>query len=196
MPERNAGGAASGQAGEGAAARVEALSFGDAGGIPNNPRLPALLYRGALPPGDPAAAEARLARHGWTRAWRNGIFDYHHYHSTAHEVLAVVAGTVRVMLGGPGGRAVGLRAGDVVLLPAGTGHRNLGGSDDLLVVGAYDGGRDYDLLTADSGGHDAAVARIAAVPDWARDPVTGERHAAPAPDGAPDGAQAGTKAGA
>lgn len=151
----------------------ELLFFADDGAIPNNPRLPALLFRGAVRPGDPAAAEALFARHGWPPAWRNGIYPYHHYHPDAHEALAIARGTVRVMLGGEGGQVLDLAAGDVVVLPAGTGHRNLGASPDLLVVGAYPEGQSPTEYRGRPGEHAKAIPRITQVPDPPREPVRG-----------------------
>lgn len=142
--------------------------------IPNNPRLPVLLHRGAVAAGDAAAAEAVFRTHGWRPAWRDGIFDWHHYHSNAHEALAIVAGHVRVQLGGETGVAIDLAAGDVVVLPAGTGHRNLGSDAALLVVGAYpEGAAPPDQLHGAP--EEAARARhaIAATPDPPSDPLTG-----------------------
>lgn len=118
-----------------------------------------------------AQAEAALAARGWTNSWRNGIYPFHHYHSTAHEVLVVVRGQARVTLGGEGGSQVQLQAGDVVLLPAGTGHRNDGSSPDLLVVGAYAGNRDWDVCRPEETDTAAAQRRIADVPDWEQEPV-------------------------
>ena len=151
----------------------ELLFFADDGTIPNNPRLPTLLFRGAVPPGEPEAAEALFARHGWPPAWRNGIYPYHHYHPDAHEALAIACGTVRVMLGGEGGQALDLGAGDVVVLPAGTGHRNLGASPDLLVVGAYPRGQSPSECRGRPGEHPKAVPQIAQVPDPPTEPVRG-----------------------
>lgn len=144
-----------------------------AGEIPNNPRLPVLLHRGAIPAGDPAAAEALFARHGWPPAWRNGIYDFHHYHPDAHEALAIASGHVRVRLGGEAGVTLDLVAGDVVVLPAGTGHRNLGASKDLLVVGAYPPGMSPEQYTGRPGELEQALPAIAATPDPPSDPVTG-----------------------
>ncbi len=148
--------------------------FEDDGSIPNS-RLPVLVYSGALERDAGARAyEELFAEHGWLGAWRDGIYPFHHFHSTAHEVLGIAAGSAEVMLGGPDGRRFELRSGDVVVLPAGTGHRNLGSSPDLLVVGAYPDGMDWDLRRGDPAGHDEAVANIARVPLPDRDPVQGE----------------------
>jgi uncharacterized protein YjlB len=153
---------------------LQALLFEDAGTIPNNPRLPLLWWRKALPPDAGAAAfEELFARHGWSDSWRNGIFTYPHFHSTSHEVLGIAQGSVRVRLGGATGKEVDLAAGDVVLIPAGVGHQNLGASDDLLVVGAYPAGAEVDLLR-DAAGDPAVRDRIAAVPLPSSDPVEGE----------------------
>ena len=111
--------------------------------MPNNPRLPLIVYRGALETGGDTAAScvALFARNGWTGAWKNGVYSHHHYHSSAHEVLGIAAGRVRVRLGGEGGQTVELRAGDVVVIPAGVAHKHEGASTDLIVVGAYPRGR-------------------------------------------------------
>ncbi|WP_191061398.1 cupin domain-containing protein [Geminicoccus harenae] len=151
----------------------QALRFEDAGSVPNNPHLPLIWWQGALEPdAGPEAFEARFAQNGWGRSWRNGIFDYPHFHTNNHEVLGIARGRVRVRLGGDTGTEVELAAGDVVLIPAGVGHQNLGASDDLLVVGAYPPGEEVDLVR-DASGDEAARARIAAVPLPATDPLDG-----------------------
>jgi uncharacterized protein YjlB len=153
---------------------VEERRFAPEGRIPNNPDLPLLVYRGVLAAGEMAAAncEALFSGHGWSNGWRNGIFGYHHFHSTAHEVLGLVKGEARVRFGGEGGETVALRVGDVVVIPAGVAHRNEGASRDLVVIGAYAGGRDYDTCTASDA---SALARIQATPKPAADPVYGAR---------------------
>jgi uncharacterized protein YjlB len=120
------------------APKIEDYRFADDGRVPNNPRLPLIVYRGALKTGGDAAAScvALFDRNGWTGAWQNGVYSHHHYHSSAHEVLGIASGWVRVRLGGESGQTIELRAGDVVVIPAGVAHKNEGESPDLLVVGA------------------------------------------------------------
>ena len=150
--------------------------FDDDGRIPNNPKLPLVVYRLALPPSHDLAKnfERRFAENGWTNSWRNGIFTYHHYHSNTHEVLGVAQGQVRVCFGGEAGEVLALSAGDVAILPAGTGHKSESATEDFLVVGAYPDGRDYDICRGDPAEHDFAVKRIASVPLPRKDPVFGE----------------------
>ncbi len=155
----------------------EQYLFEDDGRLPNNPHLPLLLYRGALtlPKDDPARGfEELFARHGWGDSWRNSIYGYHHYHSTAHEVLGIARGRVRVRLGGERGIAVELVAGNVVVIPAGVGHKNEGSSPDLLVIGAYPEGQEVDLCRGEAGERPRVLANIARVPLPASDPVLGE----------------------
>lgn len=149
----------------------ETLTLDPNQGVPNNPALPVLVYRGVVPIGDPDAIEAKLRGNGWRPDWRDGVFPYHHYHSTAHEALACTSGSTELMLGGEGGHAVRVAAGDLLVLPAGTGHCRIAASTDFLLVGAYPDGQHWDICreAADA----ATLARIAAVPLPAADPVGG-----------------------
>jgi uncharacterized protein YjlB len=143
---------------------------GDA--IPNHPRFAVLVYRGVAGIEDAQTAQEVLGRHGWGGSWVDGVFDFHHFHSNAHEVLAVVAGRATLELGGPGGDEFAVSAGDVLVLPAGTGHRRASASGGFTVVGAYPRGQeDYDLLRE---ADDAARARIGALPAPPEDPVGGD----------------------
>jgi uncharacterized protein YjlB len=139
--------------------------------IPNNPVLPVIVYRQAIrQEGDRAAAfEAAFARNGWQGTWRNGIYDYHHYHSGAHEVLGIARGTGRVLLGGPGGMEFAIAAGDCLVLPAGTGHCRLSASPDFLVIGAYPPGQHADMQV--NAPTDAMLLAIRHCPLPERDPV-------------------------
>lgn len=151
---------------------VETHTFEDDGAIPNSP-LPALVYRDIPAARDAPSCERLFAQNGWLGAWRNGIFSFHHFHSTAHEVLGIVGGGASVALGGPGGQIVEVHRGDVLVLPAGTGHRNTGSSGDLVVVGAYPDGMSWDLRRGDPAEHDEVLANIRAVPLPRTDPVHG-----------------------
>ncbi len=152
--------------------------FAPSQGVPNNPDLPVLLYRGVLL-GAATTFESLLDANGWEPRWRNGVYDYHHFHSTAHETLGFVRGTASVKLGGEDGEVFEVGPGDILVLPAGTGHKRLSASDDLLVVGAYPPGQDYEVERADEAGLEAALARIAAVPLPETDPLTGRDGALP-----------------
>ncbi|HWL09441.1 MAG TPA: hypothetical protein VNQ76_13620 [Planctomicrobium sp.] len=149
---------------------------GDAG-FPNNPRLPLLIYQQVFPQGefDVAAELERLfKRNQWKGQWRNGVFSYHHFHSNAHEVLGICRGSAELQFGGPGGPILTIDAGDVAILPAGTGHKRVKATEDFLVVGAYPSGQeDYDLLRGDPEERPAAEERIAAVSLPQNDPVYG-----------------------
>jgi uncharacterized protein YjlB len=136
--------------------------------IPNHPRFDVLIYRGVNAPD----VRALFAEHGWGGAWTDGVLHFHHFHSTSHEVLGVVAGEATIELGGPQGEAFDVGAGDVLVLPAGTGHRRATARQGFTVVGAYPAGQeDYDLLRE---ADDAARERIAALPAPDQDPVGGE----------------------
>ncbi|MGB3339712.1 MAG: cupin domain-containing protein [Devosia sp.] len=149
--------------------------FPDDGQFPNSP-LPVVIYRAAVS-ADEASAEAMEALfdgNGWPSQWRAGVYDYHHYHSTAHECLGIASGSATLRLGGPGGRSFAVEAGDVLLLPAGTAHRCEGTDQDFLVVGAYPPGQNWDVLRGDAADRPEADIRIARVPLPVTDPVGGQ----------------------
>jgi uncharacterized protein YjlB len=147
----------------------------DSEGIPNNPTLPVVIHRGVEEIiDDPAACERLFQSHGWGGNWRDGIFPFHHFHSNAHEVLGIVAGTPEVTLGGPEGERLTLHPGDVVVLPAGTGHKREDSGTRLLVIGGYPAGQEnYDLRRADPVALEAMQRNIAAVALPEADPVQG-----------------------
>ncbi len=155
---------------------VESETVADDGIFPNNERLPALVYRGAfvLSRDEPAAIiEDVFRRNGWGGTWRDGIYSYHHYHSTAHEVLGVASGTARVQLGGDAGPIFELAVGDALVIPAGVAHKNLGSSPNFLVVGAYPAGQDWDMNYGRPGERPRADRNLELTPLPATDPLFG-----------------------
>jgi len=131
--------------------KPQTYRFKDDGLIPNHPQWPLLVYKSAvrLPDTlDPAAVfEELFESNGWGDSWRNGIYDWVHYHSRIHEVLGIARGSGRVQFGGPRGHILSLKAGDIAILPAGTGHQCLKAGKDFLVVGAYPPAGTYDECT-------------------------------------------------
>ena len=154
--------------------RIERYLFHEDGCIPNSP-LPALVYRDIFDVSDDLSErmEARFARHGWTEGWRGGLFTETRFHSCAHVALGVARGRLKLRLGGDHGAFVDLDAGDVLIVPAGVGHRCESATDGLLLVGASPQGRRRDLCKGEPGTREEVRARIAAVPLPPEDPVAG-----------------------
>jgi uncharacterized protein YjlB len=159
-------------------ADVEPLTFvfKDDGLVPNNP-LPFLVYKAAI---DVANAhpektiEGLFGANGWGEMWRNGVYDYLHYHATVHEALGIARGHARVRFGGDGGKVLEISAGDVAILPAGTGHQCLSASKDFCVVGAYPPGPKMHVTLPTPENHAKALKTIPAVQLPKTDPVLGE----------------------
>lgn len=148
--------------------------FRDDGKIPNS-KYPLLLYKNAFNQRNTAGAdwlEKCFAEQGWTNSWRNGIYPFHHYHSTSHEVLGIYSGSALLHLGGEAGKKIKVEAGDIIVIPAGVGHKNLG-SEGLGVVGAYPDGRSWDVNRGDPGERPQADKNIAALPIPKTDPFQG-----------------------
>jgi uncharacterized protein YjlB len=151
--------------------------FKDDGLVPNNPVLPMLVYKNALRLGaDPESAiETMFATNGWGHGqWRNGIFPFVHYHSMIHEALGIARGKARVRFGGDKGEVLDVEAGDVAVLPAGTGHQRLSDDGGLVVIGAYPPEGRYNLCRGGKTEHGQAVQAIPLVPIPKSDPVLGK----------------------
>ncbi|MDF2430696.1 MAG: hypothetical protein JWP44_327 [Mucilaginibacter sp.] len=153
----------------------EQLIFHDDGTIPNS-KFPLLLYSNAFTARDDDGAtwlEQHFGANNWTNSWRNGVYSFHHYHSTSHEVLGVYSGSALLHLGGEKGRKVKVQAGDIIVIPAGVGHKNLG-SDQLGIVGAYEDGRSWDVNRGLPGERPHTDENIAGLPIPKTDPFTGK----------------------
>jgi len=156
--------------------RVIVHALAPSGAIPNHPRWPLLVYPGAvaIAGADPAVAfEELFDRNRWPAAWRNGVFPFHHFHSNAHEALGVYSGEVTVQFGGDDGLVVTARPGDVIVLPAGTGHKKLSSRGVLGIVGAYPADQQPDMCTPLLSSLQRSAAAVARVPLPECDPVYG-----------------------
>jgi uncharacterized protein YjlB len=154
--------------------------FVDDGKIPNS-KFPLLLYQDVFSQRNAEGAawlEKTFARYNWTNSWRNGIYSFHHYHSTSHEVLGIYSGEALLHLGGEQGQKLEVRKGDIIVIPAGVGHKNLGGSD-LGVVGAYPDGRSWDINRGLDGERPQTDKNIAALPIPLTDPFLGNNAGLP-----------------
>jgi len=158
--------------------KTNTFRFRDDGETPNNPKGPLVIYRSPVclrSAFDPAAIfEDLFASNGWTDSWRDGIYDFLHFHTHRHEVLGIARGHVQVRFGGAKGKRLRLKSGDVAILPAGTGHRRVDASDDLLVIGAYPQNSGvYDQPKPQEIDHRKAINDIVKVPGPKADPVYG-----------------------
>jgi uncharacterized protein YjlB len=158
-------------------AQTQTFRFDDDGSIPNNATLPLIVYPGALPQAQSSAShfEELFERNQWGGAWVGGVFSYHHYHSTAHEVLGVASGSATIQFGGAQGEFVQVQAGDVVVIPAGVGHCKHESSTGFRIVGAYPAGQNWDLCTGKPEERPQVLQNIRQVPLPQADPVYGQQ---------------------
>jgi uncharacterized protein YjlB len=151
--------------------------FEDDGVVPNNP-MPFVVYKQVIDLGNDQpekTIEDLFGANGWGDMWRNGIYDYLHYHATVHEALGVARGHARVRFGGDHGKEIEVTAGDVAILPAGTGHQCLSASSDFSVVGAYPPGAKMEVTRPSPENRRKALKTIPEVSLPNTDPVRGER---------------------
>jgi uncharacterized protein YjlB len=135
----------------------------DDGVFPGNDLVPLVLYAGALQGADAGIIETLFARHAWPPAWRYTVYDFHHYHSTAHEALGCFQGAARIQFGGPTGPVLDFKAGDAIWIPAGVAHCRLDSRGGFTVVGAYPVGTGPDMNYGKPGERPGVDANIAAV---------------------------------
>src|SRR5436190_18000277 len=109
--------------------------------------------------------------HNWSNTWRNGIYADHHYHSNTHEAMAVIKGRATLLLGGENGKQIVLHKGAVIVIPAGVAHKNLGRLKDVICIGGYPEGRDFDMNYGKAGERPRTDRNIASLPVPETDPV-------------------------
>jgi uncharacterized protein YjlB len=156
---------------------IQTFLIPDDGKFPNNDALPLILMRQVFDPKTKnlvQTIEKTFHTNAWERSWRNGIYDFHHYHSTAHEVLGLYAGRVKAQFGGPDGQVADAKAGDVIVIPAGVSHKNLDQSPDFRCVGAYPAGQSPDMQYGKSGERPHADQKIRSVSLPKIDPIFGK----------------------
>lgn len=155
---------------------TEIYHFRDDGVIPNN-NLPVVVYRKVIEFEPEHAAdwlEDCFEKNGWTNSFRWRVYDYHHYHSNTHEVLGVYCGTATLQLGGEYGLQIEVHAGDVLILPTGTGHKSINHSNDFSIVGAYPEGKGPDLIRLEDQRPEDVREKIERVDLPENDPVYGQ----------------------
>ncbi len=157
------------------AAEPQTYYFKDDGNIPNS-QFPLLVYKNVFSHRGQKGGdwlEQRFAENGWTNTWRWGVYPFHHYHSTSHEVLGCFSGEAVLQLGGESGKKMKVQAGDIIVIPAGVGHKCITHSSDFTVLGAYPFDLSPDLMKGEKGERPAADSRIAKLKLPDTDPLTG-----------------------
>ena len=104
------------------------------------------------------------------------MYSETHFHSNTHEVLSIVSGSAKCCFGGEGNKGrvePVLEAGDVVIVPAGVGHRLLEDYGNFQMVGAYPTGKGWDMCYGRSG-EEQKVSSIDKLGWFQRDPIYGD----------------------
>lgn len=144
--------------------------------FPNSP-YPALHYKKVLNlvvDNEVKSIINLFKENGWTNNWKAGIFTYHHYHSNTHEVIGTADGSTELQLGGDAGKILFIEKGDALVIPAGVAHKNLGAENQVVCVGGYPGGKDYDMNYGKPGERPQTDRNIAQVVIPLTDPVYGK----------------------
>jgi uncharacterized protein YjlB len=122
------------------------------------------------------SAAVLFQRNDWPPQWRDGVYDFHHYHSTAHEVLGFAGGHATLMLGGENGRRLEAHAGDVAVLPTENGHCKLEAAPTFSSSVPTRRKQRWDICR--SVPSKEAIDRMRHLPFSKSDPVAGGRRAA------------------
>lgn len=147
---------------------------------PNNTELALRFYEAVLNNSDNISNkiaeqfESLFHSNNWGSSWRNGIFSFHHFHSTAHEVLGCYSGSAQVQLGGSEGEIFNVNQGDAIMIPAGVAHCLISSSSDFHVVGAYPQGTYPDTCEGSDNLFVRHCEKIKMLKDPELDPVSGQ----------------------
>ncbi|WYZ35452.1 hypothetical protein EsH8_X_000099 [Colletotrichum jinshuiense] len=113
---------------------------------PNNV-LPVLVYRNVLPePYNEETVSDYLQRYGWVKKGTWGAITTKHFHPNTHECYGIFQGDSELVFGEGGGDTGGtgarclVRAGDVVVVPAGVAHASVA-QEQKLAEGGHKGER-------------------------------------------------------
>lgn len=141
-------------------------------------KKPVIIYYGVFD-----ATSAQLSRRleeigEVTPQWEYTMYSRTHFHSTTHEVLGVVAGRARLCFGGeknPRRFEPTVQRGDLIIVPAGVGHRLLDdkGDEPFKMIGAYPPQKQWDMCYGRPG-EEEKVQGIQHVEWFKRDPLYGE----------------------
>jgi uncharacterized protein YjlB len=153
--------------------KIVPFFFNHDGIIPNS-KLPVLIYKNVLSDAIQEDLEQTFKQNGWTNNWKDIILPYDHFHSTTHEVLGLLKGKARLMIGGKDGQEIIVETGDVIVIPAGVGHYSLDNSIDYQFVGGYPNGAAWDLKISLAENAATIMEEIAKIPLPNTDPIFGE----------------------
>ncbi|KTC87685.1 cupin domain-containing protein [Legionella drozanskii] len=145
--------------------------------FPGNPNYPLLIYKQVFSAGNetPKEIQTRLERNNWDQSWIDSIYDFHHYHSSTHEVLVIISGDGQVQFGGEQGSTHTISAGDVVIIPAGVAHKSLNLSDNFRCIGAYPFNISVDMKLGRVEEYLKAIETVKQIGLPKKDPVFGEK---------------------
>ncbi|KAF2762210.1 cupin domain-containing protein [Pseudovirgaria hyperparasitica] len=149
--------------------------------IPNTSiqHKPVLIYHSCFQNASASAIEAHLTRITVVAPqWRYTMYSQTHYHSTTHEVLCIVHGKAKLCFGGednPGRVEPVVQKGDVVVVPAGVGHRLMKDLDGgFQMVGSYPSDAKVWDMCYGKEGEEEKVDGIRGLGWFERDPVFGD----------------------
>ncbi|KAL6245693.1 hypothetical protein RBB50_007692 [Rhinocladiella similis] len=148
-------------------------------GIPNTSiqGKPLLIYHSVFPSASTSQIKSHLQAVGVVSPqWEYTMFTETHFHSTTHEVLSIASGSAKCCFGGEqneGRFEPVLEKGDVVIVPAGVGHRLLEDYGGFQMVGSYPIGKSWDMCY----GREGEEGKVRAIKDlgwFEKDPIYGE----------------------